>query len=471
MIALFNSTTRATEYWGPEELARHARTGASGNLQGVHLPPPNTGRRGSIDYGQRFAMVAEFLTTLQVSDTSSASYGGIEEGEAQWLTIQTDNTQEAIWIWSRYTELTGDDIYVPNIAAAWSYVMNHPAYNEEGGGGELGYYRIYNCAWAMAAEAEYRQVFGDSTFLWYSDSAAGYVTNNPLNLYGPPPYDILNGMVTGWAAGNLYGHGESVGDTTVEYEAASIGSLVKEWAEGDPSARLGGWNWAMSGGAAFWGIVNSYFKRYPEGLRSWSEIYDDYLQTYVNDTGWQNAWNLWFALGHYTAWDTQGDFQRKQNHKAIIDFLVGLDGDGDGGIGVSETAGNLNDQSWVTSYLGFMGLNKLLAPADMVIVPDTVVVSPGDTLLFTGYVASNQDADLTLEGWADIYLPDGTPLPSNPVLGPMTFLLPGGGSTSLTFSQSVPSGAPAGTYDYRGTIGLWPSHVIDMDDAWIEVVP
>lgn len=460
---------QATEYWGPEELAEQ-RAEAPAGFEGGMLPPsPGTDGLPPNYYMARFSMVAEFLTTLQVSDSTAPLYGGIMEGERNTLTIQTDNTSEAIWIWSHYTDLTGDTRYVPNIEAAWIYVMNYPAYHEEGGSGEFGYYRVYNCGWAMACEMEFRRVFGDSTYLWYGDSCASYVINNPLNLYGPEPYDILNGMVTGWAAGNLYAYGESAGDTSFYREAADIGSIVKEWAEGDPTARLGGWNWAMSGGAAFWGVVNSYFRHYPDGRRSWSETYDDYLQVYVESGNWQNAWNLWFALGHYTAWDTQGDLRRKRNHKGIVDFLITLDGDGDGGIGHSELSFHFNDQSWVTSYLGYMGLDPLLVLADVVLVPDTTTVDPGTILHFEGTAANNTGRDLPLEGWTEITLPDGSPFPRNPVLGPFPFTLPAHTSAHLSFDQLIPASAPAGTYSYRGAIGEWPSITVDLDDLPIEV--
>jgi len=460
---------QAAEYWGTEELLRQAEANRRIHVGNVPVLPSELGERGAIDYMERFAMVAEFLTTLQVSNDTLPNFGGMMEGEFQTNIIQTDNTAEAIWIWSHYTDLTGDTTYLGNIAAAWSYVMNHPAYNEEGGSGELGYYRVYNSAWAMASEMEYRRVFGDSTYIWYSDSTAHYVLNNPLNLYGPPPYDILNGMVTGWAAGNLYAYGESVGDTLFRSEAAAIGGLVKGWAEGNPAARLGGWNWAMSGGAAFWGVANSYFRRYPEGLRSWSEAYDDYLQNYVTEGNYQNAWNLWFALGHYTAWDTQGDLQRKENHQGIVDYLIGLDVDGDGGIGQNDGSPNYNDQSWVTSYLGYVGLDKLLGVVDLVLIPDTTTVLPGDALSFTSVVVNNTGRTLPADGWADVYMPDGTPFPRNPVLGPFSFNLPGFGSASLTFTQPIPLSTSPGTYGYRGSVGTWPDTVEDSDDALIEV--
>ncbi len=465
----FVSGLMATDYWGLNELARQHKENlaARGDLLSSTLPE-ETGLRSS-DYLERFTMAVEFLNTMQVVDTSSSKYGGMKEGEQQQNIVQTDNTQEAIWMWSRYMSLTGDTTYIPNIERAWIYVMNYPSYNEEGGGGEYGYYRIYNCGWAMAAEMEYRRVFGDSTFLWYSDSSANYVINNPLNLYGDPPYDILNGMVAGWAAGNMYAFGESTGDTVFRSEAASIGLLVKEWAEGDPDARLGGYNWAMSGGAAFWGILNSYFMQHPEGRDIWAVTYDDHLRELVHTGSWQNAWNLWFSLGRYASWDKSGDLIQKKAHKKLTDHFISLDGDNDGGMPPNESGYQRNDQSWVTSYLGFMGLSLLVIPADLVLIPDTFQVEPGTMLDFTAVVSSNTDSTLSLDGWTEVFLPDGSPHPGNPVIGPVPFTLAGGGAATARFRQAVPGAAPPGYYTYRCDTGIWPSEVVDIYDVRIEV--
>ncbi len=469
LLALFDTGARATEFWSRERLLSQMDEPPAATLERVPIPQGEEVRLDTTYYLRRYAMAAAFLSTMQVADDTLPDFGGIKEGESQQNIVQTDNTQEAIWIWSRYTDLTGDSSYVPGIAAAWTYVMNNPSYNEEGGSGDIGYYRIYNCGWAMAAEMEYRRVFADSTYIWYSDSSAHYVVNNPLDLYATYPYDILNGMVAGWACGNLYALGGSSGDTTFHSDASAIGALVKEWAEADPDTRLGAWYWAMSGGAAFWGIMNSYFQQHPEGRRSWSQTYDGYLKTYVTFGGEQNAWNLWFALGHYTAWDSQGSLQQKKTHKGIIDLLISLDGDGDGGIGHTENTPDYNDQSWVTSYLAYMGLDKLRIPVDMVIIPDTTTVNPGDTLTFTGVAANNTDAPALIEGWTDIFLANGDPYPGNPVLGPFHFNLNGGESATLPINQQIPAGAPPGIYTYRGSVGTWPDPLTDVDDALIEV--
>jgi hypothetical protein len=470
MLITLPSGLLATDYWSPEELARQYEESRA--IAGDFTIPtlPQEIELTLPDYMKRFTMAVEFLRSMQNDDTSSVKYGGMKEGEQQQHIVQTDNTQEAIWMWSRYVSLTGDTTYIPNIEKAWIYVMNFPSYNEEGGSGENGYYRIYNCGWAMAAEPEYRRVFGDSTYLWYSDSSANYVINNPLNLYGDPPYDILNGMITGWAAGTMHSFGESIGDTGFQSEAASLGLLVKEWAEDDPDPRLGGYNWAMSGGAAFWGVLNSYFMQHPEGANLWADNYVDYLQILVPDGNWQNAWNLWFTLGRYAGWDKSGNLTQKKLHQKLTNHFINLDGDNDGGMPANEDGYHRNDQSWVTSYLGFMGLTKLVAPADLVLIPDTTQVIPGSSLDFTGVVANNTDSTFSLDGWTEIYLPDGSPHPGNPIIGPVPFILRGRRAVTASFQYLVPSAATPGYYKYRCNTGVWPSEVIDSYDVRIEVI-
>jgi hypothetical protein len=54
-------------------------------------------------------------------------------------------------------------------------VNNHPAYDEEGGDlAGTGYYRTYNCGWALRAGQKYEDVFSDLTHEAYVDSCANY---------------------------------------------------------------------------------------------------------------------------------------------------------------------------------------------------------------------------------------------------------------------------------------------------------
>ena len=77
----------------------------------------------SYDPLTRYEMACDFIVTMQVSDTASASYGGMREGEHMLGVIQTDNTSESIWMWTHYYDLTGSDNYRDNVDAAWAYCM------------------------------------------------------------------------------------------------------------------------------------------------------------------------------------------------------------------------------------------------------------------------------------------------------------------------------------------------------------
>jgi hypothetical protein len=309
----------------------------------------------------RFQMVADFITTLQVSDTSLASYGGMREGEHLMNVIQTDNTSESIWIWTHYYALTGDDDYHDNIDAAWEYCMNHPAYDEEGDDSQVsGYYRRYNCSWALRAEMEYREVYGDATYAAYAESCASYLCHNPLKLRGlVGMYRRLNGLIMGWAVGNLYEYGAFVGNPTYTSKAVATADSVRDWVDTNPN-KLHWMEWAMEGGSVMWGITNSWFQEYPAGLEAWVDSMAPYLNTEIDSSQYQNAWRGWAALGQHTAGEVLGSSVYMAYFKHLADTLVLNDGDSDGGIPVIDAEPDDHDQSWVTNYLGFMCMDRLL---------------------------------------------------------------------------------------------------------------
>ena len=90
---------------------------------------------------------------------AAADFGGIQEAEDMTTVVETDNTQEAIWVWCRYAELTGDyTTYLTNINNAWTYCNANPAWLE--GDTPTNYYTTYNVGWGMQAEMKYRQIYG-----------------------------------------------------------------------------------------------------------------------------------------------------------------------------------------------------------------------------------------------------------------------------------------------------------------------
>jgi hypothetical protein len=347
----------ATPYVAPEE-AYKITTGDHG-VRMVRGGPP------TLDYEYdplaRFQMAADFITTLQVSDTSAIAYGGMREGEHLLGIIQTDNTSESIWMWTHYYALTGEDTYHDNVDAAWEYCMNFPAYDEEGGDNQTtGYYRRYNCAWALRAEMEYSQIYGDNTYAWYGDSCASYLCHNPLKINGlVGMYRKLNGLIMGWAVGNLYEYGSYTGNPVLMSRAVDLAESVKIWVDANPN-KLHWMEWAMEGGAVMWGITNSWYREHPEGLQAWADGMAPYLDTEIDSSEYQNAWRGWAALGQSTAGTALDSPVYAAYFKHLADTLVHNDGDSDGGIPVIDGESDDHDQSWVTNYMGFMCMDRLL---------------------------------------------------------------------------------------------------------------
>jgi len=347
----------ATPYVSPEEAAKAEYSGSDTHVVSS-VPGPSA---MFYDPLNRFEMACDFIVTMQVSDTASANYGGMREGEHLLGVIQTDNTSEAIWMWSHFYDLTGSDDYRENVDAAWEYCMNYPAYDEEGGDNpRTGYYRVYNCSWALRGEMEFRRVYGDNTYSAYAESCASYLCHHPMQLsIAMGMAKRLNPMIMGWAVGNLYDYGVDVGSAVYMQKAVEMADSLKDKVEANPN-RLHNKEWAMNGGAIMWGLVNSYFQEYPAGVGTWVETYAPYMDTEVDSSEYQNAWRAWAALGQWTATDVLDSGVYGDYFKHLADTLVANDGDLDGGIPVTDPEPDDHDQSWVTNYLGFMCMDRML---------------------------------------------------------------------------------------------------------------
>ncbi len=375
-VALFAAATAsfATEFWTAEELAR----------------PPGSPLSPRLGYGARaeeydpevvFGKACAFIEYWQVKDPNDPNYGGIREGEDLPGIIQTDNTQESVWVWSRWRELTGSRQYDDAVARSWTYINNNPAWEEEGWENPASkYYRMYNCGWGMRAEMMYRRTTGDTSHKNYGMTCARFVAENPIDFQN---IGYLNNyLCMAWAVGNMYEYAEDVGDAGLKAKALSLASEVKSLAEDAPAWRITYHSWAMSGGATVWGLYNSYFKEYPDEEKAWMEKYGPYLEKLVNpSTGsWDNAWNAWFMFGHHSCYHATGDDGYWFNFDNIAANLIAQDTDDDGGIPPSQAGNDEGDHTWVTSYLCMMGMDRIirdLSVKDFAAVPEpgTIVLS------------------------------------------------------------------------------------------------
>ena len=295
IVLLLAAPLLATPYWTPAD-AERARAAAVDRERAKI--PSQFSRATPAEYLNDYEAAAWFVASMQVTDPLSPDYGGIREGEHLPDIIQTDNTSESIWIFSRYYELTGDSAILPHLDASWVYVLNHPAYDEEGGYfPQTGYYRYYNCGWAVRAGMKYEQVFSDLTYKVYVDSCANYLATHTLTREGTTTLHFLvNPPVLAWGAGNLRKYGVVNANSFWMEKGVNKGQRVKGWVEAD-SLVLGNEEWAMSGGAVMWGVLESYFDEYPGEEAAWVATYVAQMDTVADPGDWENAWQGWYALG------------------------------------------------------------------------------------------------------------------------------------------------------------------------------
>jgi hypothetical protein len=361
-LVLLPGLVLATRPWSEEEILRNSVT-VSAPVRG-HDPEfarnsqANSGHVPGFqaNYLYEIKQTCDFVARYQFSDSSKPdSFGGIIEAEHMPTVIETDNTQEAIWIWSRWYELTGRDDYRTNIRRAWFYVLKHPAYRE--GIGQYVWYSVWNCGLAFFAEMKYRQVYGDTSYRIYADSCRDYCFSHPLNFTA----NTLHGNVTALAAGMAYAYAREQGDIGLRDTALAYGNRVRAWVEQNPS-RLRTGNWAMSGGTLLWGLCRSIWQADTLAGRTWLATYADSVPYFMPSGSWNCSWNIWDANGFRAAAEISHELRYREYHQRLTDTLLGRDMDDDGGIPATWADPQTQDQTWVSTYLDFMGMDLYAAP-------------------------------------------------------------------------------------------------------------
>jgi hypothetical protein len=357
--ALATAPAPEPEVLSPAEMEAWLAGGSGGPRE---VPPP----LGPFNYLREFDQMVGFLADWQVSDPDSSDYGGMIEAESGYLggVIQTDNTLEAIWCWSRYWEFSGRDTYSPNIDAAWVYCLRFPAWAEEGAAGD-DYYRVHNCAWGLTTVLRYEAVTGDLSHHAYAETCAAYIVAHPLTIDGTVYAQRLDAFCKGWAAGNLYLYGEAVGNAAYRTAAVTQGNDVKNWLQTNPVVNMAAEYWAMSSGTSVWGVCNSVFRNDPAGGMAWCATYAPYMDTWqdwLNVPGydWDVAWNVAYLNAHFAVWDVTNDDDYFANGVFLTDALLSYDTDDDGGIISSTVDPVTEDMSWVSCYLIKFGVDRLM---------------------------------------------------------------------------------------------------------------
>jgi hypothetical protein len=90
----------------------------------------------------------------------------------------------------------------------------------------------------------------------------------------------------------------------------------------------------------------------------------------------------------------------------------------------------------------------------------------GGTFEFNIEVTNIGAVGIQADVWCDVTLPDTAQY--GPVLGPMNILFAAGFIGNRDRAQSVPGGAPSGSYTYNGYVGIYPDSIIDQDSFSFE---
>lgn len=372
VLAVCQTLATATPYWTEEELEaerQQARQEQSPrNIEtGTRLPRTPL---DEIAYFVKYRQLCDFLAGLQVT-IQGQNFGGMREGEVggDFSIIQTDNTQEAIRIWSQYAIWTGDTArYGQNIRNAWTYNINWPAWREEGGG----YYAMHNCGWGFEAAFKFREAYGDTSMNWYADSCAWWVMNNPLSLNS-----TVNVAAQGLGIGGMYAHAVYRNRNDWRDHTFARARLIRNWFEANPSRLNNATEWALCGGTALWGVCNSLWVAYPDSGELWIDQYGTQLETWEAPSSWYHAYNTWYSNATFRCWEITGDSLYWNRGVFYADSLLAFDVDDDGGIPPGTCCiSNGNDHSWVSAYMGWMGLERIISAGPIVLAEVQAQATP-----------------------------------------------------------------------------------------------
>lgn len=306
------------------------------------------------NYIWQFQLTCDFLDSMQEHNRQDANFGGLHEGEGPqlWAIVETDNTQEAIRVWCLYAADFMDlNRYRENIEAAWTYCDSYPAWAESEPG-EM--YGLHNAGWGLMAEMAYRRVYGGSRREYGLRCARHLVEHTPE--ITNEMQDILMPLVAGWTAGTLYRYSELENNESFRQNALRIANQVKNWIDFRPARLNNNEIWALCGGTAMWGILNSLGRADSSGTGEWAIERLQQMDVFAGRGNWNNSWNIWYAHAWHDAFRLIGDDDYRINAIAIVDSLMRQDRDRDGGIPATIGDGDNRDQAWVSAYTAWMGL-------------------------------------------------------------------------------------------------------------------
>jgi hypothetical protein len=298
----------------------------------------------------------------------------VESGPGNAI-IASDNTQEAIGIWNLDKTLNGV-AYPTNITKAFDFLATHPGYDAWQVAMDPGpdYYSVYNCGWGVRAVMLYEKTTGDMSHHAYGETCAQHIAANAMGLVTTNA-ELLNVGPAGWGASGLWLWGDTYSeDAAMKATAATIGGAVKTWIEAFPS-RLATEEWAMTGAAPYYGVIESYMKENPSELTAWVTSYGPMLGGWIDEsmpaspndwTDWRNAWNGWNMIAQFTTADVLGATAGATNEATATSILAQLVAQANpttGAIPGSQQRPSTEAESWITAYLVYFGLLQVVDAA------------------------------------------------------------------------------------------------------------
>jgi hypothetical protein len=331
----------------------------------------------------RLSLIAGFEKSMQFTgacgDAAPCEYGGLIEVQSGpgHAIIESDNTQEAIWIWSWQRQLAADSSYEPQIADAFEFLSVFPGWLKWEGTGDTGpdYYSIYNCAWGLRAVVELESASGDTSHHAYGDMCAAHIDQYAATIANNG--GLIDVATAAFAASGLWIWGHAQGDATLQQKAVDIGAVVKAWIDATPS-RVSSQTWAVTGAAVFDGVLGSYMMGHPDELVPWVQKTAPLLGGWIDEskpanpndwTDWRNAHAAWNMIAQFDTGTVLGEDATGMHNQialGIFSKLVAQDVQGNGAIPGSQQRENAHeDETWITAYLVYFGMRPLLADMEL----------------------------------------------------------------------------------------------------------
>lgn len=128
--------------------------------------------------------------------------------------------------------------------------------------------------------------------------------------------------------------------------------------------------------------------------------------------------------------------------------------------------GGVVGDGWFVDDIQLLGFSTPITPPEVTVTltpenPPIVIPASGGSFTYDGVIENSETTAVNFDVWTDVLLPNGNVY--GPILLRNGMTLPPGGTITRTMSQSVPANAPAGGYEFRMHMGLYPGQVYAED--------